>query len=101
MLKPRESEKTLERRLTKIVEKDLGGLCIKLTSVNRRGLPDRLVILPKGTISFWEIKSSDGRLSKLQVYFIRSLRSLGVTAYVIASEQELKNSIRQEVVKCK
>ena len=44
-------EKEVEQTLVKAVRK-AGGFCIKFTSPVFDGVPDRLVLLPKGRIAF-------------------------------------------------
>ena len=56
------SEKYLEKKLREEVRK-AGGLAIKFTSPYFTGMPDRLVLMPKGRIWFVEVKSTGKRLS--------------------------------------
>ena len=49
-------EKTVENKLVKAV-KALGGLAPKFISPGFDGVPDRLVLLPKGRIAFIELKA--------------------------------------------
>lgn len=55
-----ESEKQVEAALVELVE-NLGGLCEKFTSPNRRNVPDRLVTWPNGDIHFVELKAPGKR----------------------------------------
>ena len=52
-------ERDIERYLVERV-KALGGMCIKFTSPNRRGVPDRIVMLPGGVLHWVELKRPGG-----------------------------------------
>ena len=75
-------ERDIEKWLRRQVE-NLGGLAFKFTSPGNDGVPDRLAVLPGGTIYFIELKTDRGRLSPLQVWQQDRLRQLGV--YVAVS----------------
>ena len=60
----RDSEKYLERELVKRVEL-LDGKCIKLVPFNSNGIPDRLCLLPGGTMFFIVLKSKGQKPRKL------------------------------------
>lgn len=49
-------EKEVEQKFVKAV-KLAGGFCIKFTSPGFNGVPDRLVLLPKGRMAFIELKA--------------------------------------------
>ena len=53
--KMQQKEKEIEKRLTDIV-RDKGGLCLKLASPGRIGVPDRIIIYPNGVVGFVELK---------------------------------------------
>jgi len=77
-----ESEKALEARLRREVEKR-GGKAIKLTSQLHRGLPDRMVLMPGGHVWFVELKTTGKRPTKLQASVHRDLRAMGFSVFVI------------------
>lgn len=83
-----ESEKTLEDRLRKEVEKR-GGMAIKLLSQLHRGLPDRMVLLPRGVQYFVELKTTGKKPTGLQRHCHEQLRALGFHVYVIDSTETL------------
>ncbi len=87
------SEKQLEERLKIKVER-LGGLCFKWTSPGRRGVPDRICILPAGRTIFVEMKAPDGKLGPLQRKRLEELRSLGHEAYVLHTKQKVDDFIK-------
>ena len=57
-------ENKVEKYLDEEVVK-LGGITRKWTSVNRVGVPDRIVVV-NGVVWFVEVKTTDGRLSPEQ-----------------------------------
>jgi hypothetical protein len=83
-------ETLIEHHLVEVVKFRLGGLCIKLTSPGRRGVPDRLCLLPNGLYFFVEVKREDGRLSKLQEITFKKFLSLGHPVYVVRSIEEVE-----------
>lgn len=88
-----ESEKTLERRLKSSVEKDLGGLCLKLLSTHFTGLPDRLCLIPGGLLFFAEIKTTRKNPKKIQILVHNTLRALGFRVETIDSSDQIKKII--------
>lgn len=76
-------ERDIEKKLRRLV-KELGGLSYKFVSPGCDGVPDRIIITPKGTVWFWELKTETGRLSPRQRLQIDLLQSHGchvVTTY--------------------
>lgn len=88
--KKQESEKTLEARLRKEIEKR-GGMAIKLMSQLHRGLPDRMVLMPQGVVYFVELKSTGEKPTGLQNHCHQQLRNLGHTVYIVDSTQRLQD----------
>lgn len=89
-------EKQIETRLKREVE-SLGGLALKFTSPEMAGVPDRLVLLPKGKIYFVELKALGKKLRPLQLKRKEQLESLGFKVYVIDSYEKI-DLFLQEVV---
>lgn len=87
-----ESEKTLEARLRKEVEKQ-GGMALKLSAQLHRGLPDRLILMPGGKAYFAEIKTTGKKPTKLQEKCHRELRDLGFDVFVIDSTDRLLDAL--------
>ena len=71
-----------------------GGVAYKFTSPGRRGVPDRLVVLPGGSVIFAEVKGTRGRVSKLQAIEIARLRSLGARVELVCSVDQAKAIVR-------
>lgn len=84
----RASEKYIERALVKHVE-TLGGLCIKLLTNHFLGLPDRMVLLPGGSMFFVELKSTGQKPRKIQEVVHKKLRALGFKVLVIDNIEQI------------
>ena len=59
-------ESQLEKKFVGLVQ-NRGGLARKFVSPNQRGVPDRIVVWPGGRVHFVELKTRNGKLSKLQI----------------------------------
>ena len=82
-------EKDIELKLVKAV-KSVGGLCIKFTSPGFDGVPDRLVLLPKGKIAFIELKAPGKKPRALQIRRMKQLSALGFACYVVDNMDVIK-----------
>mgnify|MGYP003111344502 FL=1 len=60
----------------------LGYYVLKLIKTNKNGIPDLLALHPYKTIRFIEVKTSKGKVSKLQQYRIDELNGYGFTTEV-------------------
>lgn len=69
--------------------KALGGMALKFTSPGRRGVPDRMVLLPNGVFFFVELKRPGERATKQQELMRRRLQDLGLRAFVASSVGEV------------
>lgn len=84
-----ELEKDIERKLKDLVE-DLGGKCLKWTCPGWRGVPDRIVLMPRGRVYFVELKRpKGGKLSEMQKWWHKKLRELGFWVFCIHTHEEL------------
>ena len=79
-------EKTVEKKLVDGVRR-LGGKAFKWVSPGNAGVPDRIVILPKGRIIFVELKTDTGRVSPVQKITINLLTGLGCDVRVVRGEK--------------
>ena len=75
-------EKEIEQALVRAV-KSRGGMCPKLTSPGMDGMPDRLVLLPQGHMSFVEVKAPGKKPRPLQIHRHEELRNLGFQVFVL------------------
>lgn len=82
------SEKSTEQKLVKAV-KTRGGLAPKFVSPGFDGVPDRIVLLPRGRIAFVELKAKGRKMRPLQVRRKRQLESLGFSVYCIDSPDQI------------
>jgi G:T-mismatch repair DNA endonuclease (very short patch repair protein) len=89
-------EKQIETRLRKEVNQ-IGGLALKFTSPGTAGVPDRIVLLPKGRVVFVELKAPGGKLRPLQLKRKKQLENLGFKVYVIDSYKKVDEFIREVV----
>ena len=70
--------------------KVLGGLCIKLSPVGLRGVPDRLIVLPGPRVIFVELKRPRGGvIASLQHWWRDKLVGLGCEHQFIKTRSEV------------
>lgn len=81
-------ESTIERKLVTEVKKR-GGLAVKFLSPSFDGMPDRLVLLPGGSLAFVELKAPGKNLRPLQELRARQLAALGFRVYCIDSKEKI------------
>ena len=81
-------EKTIEQKLVQAV-RAMGGIAPKLTSPGFDGMPDRLVLLPKGRIAFVEVKRHGEKPRPLQEARHGVLRRLGFKVYVLDDGEQI------------
>lgn len=93
----RESE--IERYLKKQVEAN-GGKCWKWVSPGRRGVPDRIVIMPGGVVAFVELKAPGKTERPDQVRVQKILRDLGCLVYSSVDSKEAVDMIINTMVPC-
>ncbi|MFY9118890.1 MAG: VRR-NUC domain-containing protein [Syntrophomonadaceae bacterium] len=87
-------EKHIEQKLVKAV-KAAGGMAPKFISPGLAGMPDRLMLLPKGKVAFVEVKSPGMKPRPLQIKRHRMLRHLGFKVYVLDDATEIKKVIAE------
>jgi hypothetical protein len=67
----------------------LGGRAYKWISPGRRGVPDRICVLPKSLVIFVETKAPGGTTSELQNKELEYLKYLGHLAFVIETPYQV------------
>ena len=87
-------EREIEQRLIREVRK-AGGIAPKFTSPGNAGMPDRLIILPGGKVSFVELKRPGQKPRPLQQRQIARLTQLGCTVHVIDHPNQIKELINE------
>ena len=80
-------EKYIEQKLVKAV-KNIGGIAPKFTSPGFDGMPDRIVLLPLGSIGFVEVKAPGEKPRPLQLARHELLRRLGFKVYILDDERQ-------------
>lgn len=73
-------EKDIERYLRGCV-KALGGWCLKLVCPGFTGMPDRLILLPGGSICFVELKRPGQQERQRQKFVQARLRRMGFVVF--------------------
>lgn len=82
-------EKDIERWLGNQLKK-LGCIYMKFVSPGNDGVPDRIVVLPGGSVIFIELKATTGKLMANQRVQISRLRKQGALVFVITGMIEAK-----------
>ena len=70
------TEQQIQAKRIKQLEAD-GYYVIKLVKTNKNGIPDLVAFKADAEILFSEIKKPNGKLSKLQEYRLKELKSYG------------------------
>lgn len=81
-------EKEIEKRLVAEVKKK-GGICPKFVSPGYSGMPDRIILMPKGNIAFAELKAPGQKPRPLQVTRHKILMGLGFRVYIIDDADQI------------
>ena len=87
-------EKQIEQRLVKAV-KVLNGMCPKLVSPGTDGMPDWMVLLPNGQLSFVEVKAPGQKPRPLQVRRHEELRQLGFRVSVLDDPEQIPGILEE------
>lgn len=85
-------ERTLENYFKMKIESSF-GLCIKL--IGYVGIPDRLILLPKGRIFFVEFKQKGKKPRKIQKFVHSKLKNLGFKVYVIDDKDKIEGVFKE------
>jgi len=78
------NERRLERRFKNEVEKR-GGRALKFITPGMRGVPDRIVLLPRARAVFVELKAPGKKPTPLQAKRAAELWELGFSVYCLDS----------------
>jgi hypothetical protein len=87
-------EKQIEAKLRRDV-KNSGGVALKFISPGTAGVPDRLILLPKGKLAFVELKAPGCSLRPLQQKRKDQLEDLGFRVYIIDSITGVSDFLRE------
>ena len=88
-------EKEIEKYLVSEVKKS-GGTAYKFTSPGHAGVPDRLCLMPNGTIFFVELKATGKTTRPLQEREILRIRVYGQRVYVADSKKRIDEILKLE-----
>ena len=88
-------EKGIEKYLVSEVKKS-GGIAYKFTSPGHAGVPDRLCLMPNGTIFFVELKATGKTTRPLQEREILRIRAYGQRVYVADSRKRIDEILKLE-----
>jgi len=87
-------EKFIERKLIQAI-KALGGFAPKFVSPGFDGMPDRIVLLPKGRIAFVEVKAMGYKPRPLQISRHGMLKRLGFQVYILDSTENISQILKK------
>ena len=87
-------EKLIEQKLVKAV-KAQNGMCPKLVSPGTDGMPDRMVLLPNGKLSFVEVKAPGEKPRPLQMRRHEQLRQLGFRVAVLDDPEQIPGILEE------
>lgn len=90
------NEVRIERFLKRKIE-NIGGLCIKFISPSMAGVPDRIILLPKGKIYFAELKAPGEKLRPLQIKRKEQIEKLGFKVYVIDTFEKVDELLKDVI----
>jgi hypothetical protein len=86
----------IENMLVRRVEA-LGGLCIKVQTIGRRGFFDRLIVLPGGRVVFCEVKRPKNAIvAAHQLRLHKLFAELGATVAIVSREGDIDRVLRPE-----
>lgn len=87
-------ERDIEKALVSAAKK-AGGIAPKLTSPGTAGMPDRIVILPKGKICFVELKAPGQQPRPIQLRQMARLTNLGCMVRTIDHPNQIQALIHE------
>lgn len=89
------TENEIEKYFVRRVKQE-GGSALKFVSPSMAGVPDRIVMMPKGRLYFVELKRPNGKPRKLQSAVHRIFENLGFHVYVIDTKDKTDKFLRGE-----
>ena len=87
-------EKQIEHALVMAV-KAAGGMCPKLVSPGTDGMPDRMILLPKGHIGFVEVKAPGKKPRPLQERRHKQMRKLGFKVFILDGRKQIPEILEE------
>jgi hypothetical protein len=87
-------EKEIEQRLVEAAKR-VGGLALKFVSPGYDGMPDRILLLPGGRISFVEVKAPGMKPRPLQQRRHELLVGFGFKVYVVDDGEQIEQILKE------
>ncbi|WP_340293447.1 VRR-NUC domain-containing protein [Staphylococcus coagulans] len=87
-------ESNIEKYLVREVKKKK-GLCLKWVAPGTKGVPDRIVIMPKGKTYYVEMKQPNGRIDPLQKYMHKQLADRGHQVFTLWDKKQVDEFIEK------
>ena len=87
-------ERDIEGKLRDAV-KAMEGVCWKFISPGTAGVPDRIILMPKGRMAFVETKAPGEKPRALLLSRHRLLKRLGFKVYVLDNKADIKKIIEE------
>lgn len=87
-------EKDIEKKLKEAV-KAVDGIALKFVSPSYNGMPDRIVLMPKGRIGFVETKDKGKKPRALQRTRHKQLRMLGFKVFTLDRPEQIEKIIKE------
>ena len=81
-------EKEIEKKLVKAV-KERKGMALKFICPGLDGVPDRLILMPKGRMAFIELKAGGKPLRPIQQRRKRQIESLGFKVFRLDDTEKI------------
>lgn len=88
-------EKEVEKYLCRKVKKELGGRAFKFLSPGQNGVPDRIVLIPRGRVFFVETKAPGKKLRKLQEHICGLIAQMGFTVLRIDTREKVDDFVKE------
>ena len=89
-------ESEIEEKLIQKIEKYIpNARCIKMTVPGLAGMPDRLILVPGGSVVFVELKAPGKKERPLQIRVQAHLRKLGFTVFSAVDSAEKIEAVVQ------
>lgn len=81
-------ESLIEQHLVREVNRR-DGLCLKFNSQSMTGIPDRIILMKNGTVSFVEVKQKGKKPRPLQELRMKQLSRLGFKVYTLDEKEKI------------
>lgn len=83
-----------EKDIENYLKRKCRGLCLKFTSPGTIGVPDRVVIVPRG-VFFVEVKAPGKKPRKSQLAVHKKFKDQGHRVYVVDSYESVDRFLRE------